>query len=176
MSFQNSSRRLVAEGSEAKRAPNSGGNAMNRKLAAVIVPLLLAAAATPSFADDEPGREPGRYTLLRAGSNFLRLDTATGALSLCRQKLAGWACEGVTDDLSALKQEIDRLSKETEELKQRLAKTEAELEAEKARPVGPAIQIPGVSLDEMNALADKIMRRLQDMVRELKRQESERAL
>jgi hypothetical protein len=146
---------------------------MNRKLAAVVVPLLLAAAATPSFADDEPGR----YTLLPAGSsNFLRLDTATGALSLCRQKLAGWACEGVTDDLSALKQEIERLSKETEELKQRLPKTEAELEAEKARPVGPAIQIPGVSLDGMNALADKIMRRLQDMVRELKRQESERTL
>jgi hypothetical protein len=145
---------------------------MNRKLAAVIVPLLLAAAATPSFADDEPGR----YTLLPAGSNFLRLDTATGALSLCRQKLASWACEGITDDLSALKQEIERLSKETEGLEQRLAKTEAELEAEKARPVGPAIQIPGVSLDEMNALADKIMRRLQDMVRELKQQESERML
>jgi hypothetical protein len=145
---------------------------MNRKFAAIVIPLLLAAAAGPSFADDEPGR----YTLAPAGSNFLRLDTATGALSLCRQRLGGWACEGVTDDLSALKQEIERLSQETEELKQRLAKAEADLEAQKARPVGPSIQIPGVNLDEMNALADKIMRRLQDMVRELKRQESERTL
>ena len=145
---------------------------MNRKFAAIVIPLLLAAAADPSFAD----HEPGRYTLAPAGSNFLRLDTATGALSLCRQRLGGWACEGVTDDLSALKQEIERLSQETEELKQRLAKAEADLEAQKARPVGPSIQIPGVNLDEMNALADKIMRRLQDMVRELKRQESERTL
>jgi hypothetical protein len=145
---------------------------MNRKFAAIVIPLLLAAAAGPSFAYDEPCR----YTLAPAGSNFLRLDTATGALSLCRQRLGGWACEGVTDDLSALKQEIERLSQETEELKQRLAKAEADLEAQKARPVGPSIQIPGVNFDEMNALADKIMRRLQDMVRELKRQESERTL
>jgi len=145
---------------------------MNRTSAAIIVPLLLATAASPAFADDEPGR----YTLAPAGSNFLRLDTATGALSLCRQRLGGWACEGVTDDLSALKQEIERLSKETEALKQRLAKAEADLEAQKARPVGPSIQIPGVNLDEMNALADKIMRRLQGMVRELKRQDSERTL
>lgn len=145
---------------------------MNRKHAAIVVPLLLVAASSPCVADEEPGR----YSLTPAGSNFLRLDTATGALSLCRQKLGGWVCEGVTDDLSALKGEIGRLSKETEELKQRLARAEADLEAEKALPVGPSIQIPGVSLDEMNALADKIMRRLQDMVRELKQQESERTL
>jgi len=145
---------------------------MNRKLAAIVVPLLLAAAASPCIADEEPGR----YSLMPAGSNFLRLDTATGALSLCRQQLGGWVCEGVTDDLSALKREIVRLSKETEELKQRLAKAEADLEAAKALPVGPSFQIPGVSLDDMNALADKIMRRLQDMVRELKQQESERTL
>jgi hypothetical protein len=145
---------------------------MNRTSAAIVVPLLLATAASPACADDEPDR----YTLAPAGSNFLRLDTATGALSLCRQRLGGWACEGVTDDLSALKQEIERLSKETEALKQRLAKAEADLEAQKARPVGPSIQIPGVNLDEMNALADKIMRRLQGMVRELKRQDSERTL
>jgi hypothetical protein len=145
---------------------------MNRKFAAIVVSFLLAASTSPSFAADEPGR----YTLAPAGSNFLRLDTATGALSLCRQKLGGWACEGVADDLSALKQEVERLNKETEELKQRLAKAEADLDAQKARPVGPSIQIPGVNLDEMNALADKIMRRLQDMVRELKRQDSERML
>jgi hypothetical protein len=145
---------------------------MNPKLGAIVVPLLLAAAASPCIADEEPGR----YSLTPAGSNFLRLDTATGALSLCRQKLGGWACEGVTDDLSALKQEIERLSKETEELKQRLAKAEADLQAQKTLPVGPSIQIPGVSLDEMNAFADKIIRRLQDLVRELKQQESVRTL
>jgi hypothetical protein len=145
---------------------------MTTRLATLIVPLLLAAAAPSAFADDEPGR----YTLMPAGSNFLRLDTATGALSLCRQKLGGWACEGVTDDLSALKQETERLSMETEELKQRLAKAEADLKAQKTLTVGPSIQIPGVSLDEMNALVDKIIRRLQDMVRELKQQDSERTL
>ena len=95
--------------------------------------------------------------------------------SAARGSAAGLV-EGVTDDLSALKQEIERLSEETEALKQRLAKAEADLEAQKARPVGPSIQNSGVNLDEMNALADKIMRRLQGMVRELKRQDSERTL
>jgi hypothetical protein len=145
---------------------------MTTRLWGIVVPLLLILAAPACLV----GEEPGRYSLAPAGSDFLRLDSATGAVSVCRRKLGGWACEAIDDDLSALKQEIDRLSKETEELKQRLAKAEADLAATEPRPVGPSIQIPGVTLDEMNAWADKIMRRLQDMVRDLKQQDSERTL
>jgi hypothetical protein len=144
---------------------------MTLRFGAIVVPLLLVAAPA-CFAGDEPGR----YSLAPAGSDFLRLDSATGALSHCRQKLGGWSCEGVTDDLSALKQEVERLSTETEELKARLAKAEADLAAKEAAPVGPSIQFPGLTLDEMNAFADKIMRRLQDMVRTMKQQDSERTL
>ncbi|MGB6389695.1 MAG: hypothetical protein WBF11_06630 [Methyloceanibacter sp.] len=138
--------------------------------------LLLPATAPACFA----GEEPGRYTLAPAGSGFLRLDSATGALSHCRQKLGGWTCEGIADDVSALKQEIDRLAGETDELKQRLAKAEAELESQHAEQepfaARPSIRLPGAALDEMNEFVDRLVRRLQDMVRDLKQRESERAL
>ena len=56
--------------------------------------LVLCAATSTCFA----GEEPGRYAMTPAGDGFLRLDTATGAVSICRQKLDAWTCEGVADD------------------------------------------------------------------------------
>ncbi len=147
-----------------------------RLMGLIVLALMLPAAAPACFA----GEESGRYTLTPAGSGFLRLDSATGALSLCRQRLGGWTCEGIADDVLALKQEIDRLTGETDELKQRLAKAEAELESKHAdkEPFAsrPSIQLPGAALDEMNEFVDRLVRRLQDMVRDLKQRESERAL
>ena len=155
----------------------SGRQPVNVRLVGpIVLALLLPAAAPACFA----GEAPGRYTLTPAGSGFLRLDSATGALSLCQQKLGGWTCEGIGDDFLALQQEIDRLTKETEELKQRLTAAEAELEAKDAEgeplAVGPTLQLPGSALDEVSKFVDKLIRHLQDMVRELKQHETERAL
>ena len=92
---------------------------MNARL--LVLALVLSAAASPCFA----GEKPGRFTIAPAGEGFLRLDTATGSVSICRQKLDTWACESVDDDSLALKQEVDRLTRENQDLKDKLAKAEA---------------------------------------------------
>jgi hypothetical protein len=86
------------------------------------------------------------------------------------------ACESVDDDALALKAEVDRLSRENRELKDKLAKAE-EKEAE-AGPLAakPSTQFPGLALDEMNDFINKMIRSLQDLVRDLKRQEAGQAL
>jgi hypothetical protein len=131
--------------------------------------LTLSAAASPCFA----GEEPGRYTMTPVGDSVLRLDSATGAVSMCGRKLDGWSCESVADDSSALKQEVDRLTRENQELKDKLAKADAnEAEAGPSKvPANPYAQFPGLALDEMTDFINKMIRRLQDMVRDLKQQE-----
>ena len=48
---------------------------------------------------------------------MLRLDTRTGAVSICAKKDAGWACNTVPDERQALESEIDRLQRENGALK-----------------------------------------------------------
>ena len=122
-------------------------------------------AASPCYA----GEDPGRYTMTTVGDSVWRLDSAT------REKLDQLACESVDDDALALKAEVDRLSRENRELKDKLAKAE-EKEAEAGPlPANPSTQFPGLALDEMNDFA-KMIRSLQDLVRDLKRQQAGQAL
>ena len=95
-------------------------------------------AVSPCYA----GEDPGRYTMTTVGDSVWRLDSATGAMSVCGQKLDHWACESVADDALALKAEVDRLARENRELKDKLAKAE-EKETE-------ADQLPGQPVDAIS--------------------------
>ena len=149
---------------------------MQAKLTVLALALVLPAAAPSCLA----GEEPGRYSIAPAGDGFLRLDSATGAVSICSQKSGGWACESVADDVLALKLEVDRLTRENEALHDRLAEAEASPKppgaGKEPRPTSPSVQIPGPAIDEINDFIAKMMRRLQDLVRDLENQPSERAL
>jgi hypothetical protein len=136
--------------------------------------LTVSVVASPCFA----GEEPGRYTVTPVGDSVLRLDSATGAVSICGCKLGGWSCESVVDDSLALKQEVDRLTRENQELKDKFAEAHAnEAEAGPSKvPANPNAQFPGLALDEMTDFINKMIRRLQDMVRDLKQQEVGQAL
>jgi hypothetical protein len=141
-------------------------------LRGIALALVLSAAASPCFA----GEEPGRYTMTTVGDSIWRLDSATGAMSVCGQKLDHWACESVADDTLTLKQEIDRLTRENQELKDKLAKAE-EREAEAIPlPAHPSTQFPNLALDEMTDFINKIIRRLQDLVGNLKQPDQGQAL
>jgi hypothetical protein len=132
-----------------------------------VVLVLALCAASPCYAKDL-----GRYTMTTVGDGVWRLDSATGAISVCGRKLDHWACESVTDDSLALEQEVDRLTRENQDLKDKLAKAE-EKEAEAAPlPANPSAQFPGFALNEMNDFINKMIRRLQDLVRDLKQQEA----
>jgi regulator of replication initiation timing len=63
-----------------------------------------------------PDTENGRYTLTPVPDGLLRLDTRTGASSICADKGKGWACLTMPDERAALDAEIGRLSRETERL------------------------------------------------------------
>lgn len=154
-------------------------HAMTAKLIALA--LVLSAAASSCLAAEAPGR----YTMTTVEGSVWRLDSATGAMSVCGRKLDHWACEAVADDAQALKEqalkeEVDRLARENQELRDKLAKAE-EKEAEAApgkelAPRSPYARFPDHALDEMTDFVNAMIRRLQEMVQDLKQDEAGQAL
>jgi hypothetical protein len=125
------------------------------------VVLLLASLVTlgaAARAQDAPVTENGRYTMTPTEGGFMRLDTRTGAVSLCTATKASVECRLAPDERTALQQEIDRLAKENAELKTRVAVAPA-----------PRPSIPLPNKDEMDRalnFAESFMRRMMRIMRE----------
>ena len=93
------------------------------KICVGLVALVLLTAADAASAQTPAADENGRYTLSATDNGYLRLDTRTGAVSICSGK-GGWTCRVVPDERAALDQEIGRLQSEIDKLKTQLASRE----------------------------------------------------
>lgn len=80
----------------------------------IFVCLGIAGLAAPALAADE---KPGRYTMSPVDGGFVRLDTETGTMSLCKGKAGQWACDDMPDSTKDMRRENDRLTAENKELK-----------------------------------------------------------
>src|SRR5262245_13285231 len=80
----------------------------------------VSALAVPGFAQDRPDNADGRFSLHRTDEGFLRLDGRSGQVSLCLKRSAGWECQAVPDERSALEGEIARLQSDNANLKREL--------------------------------------------------------
>lgn len=116
--------------------------------------LLAVCLAAPAASADE-ATETGRYTMSPTSNGFLRLDTRTGAVSLCVVRETGAECRAAADDRAALEEEIDRLQK-------RIAEFER-----KPNPGSPLAGLPSRE-DMSKALdyAEDFMRRMMKIMRE----------
>lgn len=135
---------------------------------AMAVTTLLAAPAVA--APDQPGR----YEMSRVRDGILRLDTATGAVSVCRSEDDEWTCQGVSDPQLDLQREVDRLRRENDALR---AELERDAEKDAPRPpettdkkqdrlvpeAEPEMQVEE-TIDQMMTVFEKMMRRFREMV------------
>ncbi len=76
--------------------------------------LALAVAGGAVLAKDQG---TGRYTMHKADDGFVRLDTQTGAMSLCRKDDDEWACRSMPGGEKPADEEISQLRRENEELR-----------------------------------------------------------
>ena len=75
----------------------------------------------PARADEPtPDTEGGRYVFSKQASGYLRLDTQSGAVSLCTEEPVGWACQAAPEDRAVFEREIARLQNENAALKRTL--------------------------------------------------------
>ncbi|MBD9373943.1 hypothetical protein IB238_15065 [Rhizobium sp. ARZ01] len=114
------------------------------------LPLLVAGAA---YADGE-----GRYQMERTADGFVRLDTVTGEMSLCKEGTGQIACRMAADERAAFENELDRLTKRVEAL-------------EKAQRSALSVDKPRLPTDEeidrTMGVMERMMQRFMDIVKNL---------
>jgi hypothetical protein len=101
-----------------------------------VVAALMLGAMVGVAAQSMPDGESGRYALSPVADGVIRLDTRTGAVSICSNPGAGWACYAVPDERAALDAEIGRLQADNERSKAELEKLKTELAAREPTVTG----------------------------------------
>ena len=143
---------------------------MRRLVVSLIV--ALATFAPVAHAQPAPDSENGRYTFSAVPDGMLRLDTRTGAVSLCARKDGSWACSAVPDERAALESEIARLQRENGALKKDMLARGlplpggvASVPTDKQRELQLKVPLPSdAEIDRVMSAFEKMWRRLIDMV------------
>jgi hypothetical protein len=139
----------------------------------IILAIAFAVLAPAVQAQPAPDSENGRYTFSAVADGTLRLDTRTGAVSICARKDAGWACTLVPDERQALENEIARLQRENGALKKDMLARGLPLpgglasapSAERQRELNLKVPLPSdAEIDRVMSAFEKMWRRLQEMV------------
>lgn len=89
---------------------------MARWPSALIATLVMLGAAHTAHAQERPQR----FTMTPTESGVVRLDTETGAVSICVRKDGQWSCEATPEERQALRREIERLQAENARLRSEL--------------------------------------------------------
>ena len=119
---------------------------------------MLANVATASAQTATPDSENGRYSFNLIADGALRLDTHTGQVSQCSRSEAGWACNPVPDERSALETEIAQLQSENATLKKEL------LARRLLIPGVPELKLPSDGeVNKVISFLEKVWRRLIEM-------------
>lgn len=109
----------------------------------------------------EPTKPSGRYVMKQTQNGFLRLDSQTGAVTLCIVKDDKVTCQSSADERAALEAEITRLAKKNAELEKKLADT-SKSTAQRLREVLPSDK----EVDKALSYAEKFMRRMMRIMRD----------
>lgn len=84
-----------------------------------LVPAVLGVAVMSAGAE-----EPGRYTLEKSATGYVRMDTRTGEMSICEERDGQLVCKVAADERAAFQDEMDRMQQKLNGLEQRLAAVE----------------------------------------------------
>lgn len=132
----------------------------------------LAPDLTPAWAADEIGR----YTMSPADDGFVRLDTKTGVMALCRREDSGdWACKDMADGQRKLRDELHRLEQENSALKDEIRGLEETLGLAdgggKPHDSGTTLRLPSEedvdkAFDYLERMAKKLHERMDKLEKE----------
>ena len=95
-------------------------------LAVSALTLAIAASSPVAAAPPAEAERSGRYMMQPVDGGVLRMDTETGAMSLCTRRSGAVACEPVQDDRSGQK-EAERLAIENRELRADIKRLEEQM-------------------------------------------------
>ncbi|MER9942824.1 hypothetical protein NKJ70_12835 [Mesorhizobium sp. M0092] len=91
--------------------------------------VLIPAALVSLVAASAFSEEADRYRLEKSANGYVRMDTQTGAMSLCVERSGQLVCKTAADERAAFQDQIDRLQNSVKALDERVAKLENSLAA-----------------------------------------------
>ncbi|MER9251828.1 hypothetical protein NKI59_08430 [Mesorhizobium sp. M0598] len=91
--------------------------------------VLIPAALVSLVAASAFSEEADRYRLEKSANGYVRMDTQTGAMSLCEERSGQLVCKTAADERAAFQGEVDRLQSSVKALDERVAKLENSLAA-----------------------------------------------
>ncbi|RVD54864.1 hypothetical protein EN828_30245 [Mesorhizobium sp. M2D.F.Ca.ET.185.01.1.1] len=91
--------------------------------------ILIPAALCSLVAASAYSEETDRYRLEKSANGYVRMDTQTGAMSICEERSGQLVCKMAADERAAYQDEIDRLDNSVKALDARVAKLENSLSA-----------------------------------------------
>ena len=110
--------------------------------------------------------ETGRYSMTQTKDGILRLDTKTGAVSLCARSSGGWKCQGVEGDNGSLQDRVRHLEQENDRLR-------AQLDAAKLAPAprdsGKLTAPSEEDVDKAMDFMERLLNRFKGMAEDLKK-------
>jgi len=95
------------------------------RLQHILIPTVLCSLVAASAYSEETDR----YRLEKSANGYVRMDTQTGAMSLCEERSGQLVCKMAADERAAFQDEIDRLQGSVKTLDERVAKLENSLSA-----------------------------------------------
>ncbi|MDX8468204.1 hypothetical protein RFM26_21125 [Mesorhizobium sp. VK23B] len=130
--------------------------------------ILVPAALCSLVAASAYSEETDRYRLEKSANGYVRMDTQTGAMSICEEHSGQLVCKMAADERAAFQDEIDRLQSSVKALDERVAKLEnspsARLES----------QLP--SEEDFNktlSYMERFFRSFMDIVKDMDREEGD---
>ena len=132
-----------------------------------LIVLGLAGMALVAVSGPKAAESGGRYSMSPTANGVVRLDTQTGAMSLCTGTPGQWSCQDMNDSQRTLTAEIDGLRAEYKSLRDQLDQTDQALGlndngpgAPKPKFTLPTEQDVDKAFDYLEAMAKKIHKRL----------------
>jgi hypothetical protein len=146
---------------------------MSLRCASILLTAFVALTALTGAAPEDAERN-GRFVMTPVEGGFLRMDTHTGAVSMCQRTSGKWACEAVADDRRSLESEVERLGAENRELSDTVRRLEEMLALpdgdgkDRRAEKGPKFQLPSEEeVDRAFGYMQRLMRKFKEKMREL---------
>lgn len=117
--------------------------------------IALAFAPLHGAVAQDAASDNGRYTMTPTADGFLRLDTRSGAVSLCTVASGAAMCRASAEERAALQDEIDRLARDNAALRQQTGQAPS-------RYGIPSDQ----DIDQALGVAQRLMKRFMNMLRD----------
>ncbi|TPK24663.1 hypothetical protein FJ872_01435 [Mesorhizobium sp. B2-5-9] len=91
--------------------------------------ILIPAALVSLIAASAYSEETDRYRLEKSATGYIRMDTQTGAMSICEERSGQLVCKMAADERAAYQDEVDRLQASMKAMDERVTKLENSLSA-----------------------------------------------